>query len=212
MQGISGVGPDPDDLRLNQFTFDIDPDGTACPFGAHIRRANPRNADLPAGTPSSLSGQLSRILALDRLLDKEANPKRDSIASTRFHRLLRRGREYGPKLTQEQRMRPPLPDEPPSGLHFICLNANIGRQFEFVQSSWLHSTTFDGLRDENDPLTGNRRTLSGCPADRFTLPTAGGVRQRINNIPRFTTVRGGAYFFLPGIRALRYIVRGGRLS
>ena len=73
-------------------------------------------------------------------------------------------------------MGPPLPDEPASGLHFICLNANIGRQFEFVQSSWLHSTVFDGLRDENDPLTGNRKTLSGCPADRFTLPTAGGVQ------------------------------------
>ena len=25
-----------------------DPDGTACPFGAHIRRVNPRNADLPS--------------------------------------------------------------------------------------------------------------------------------------------------------------------
>ena len=52
---IPGVGPDPKDLRLNQFTFDLDPDGVACPFGTHIRRANPRNADLPAGTPSGLS-------------------------------------------------------------------------------------------------------------------------------------------------------------
>lgn len=206
---IPGVGPDGDDLRLNQFEFSTDIAGAICPLGAHIRRANPRNADLPTGTPSSLPGRLSRILALDRLLDKENDGmRRDRVASARFHRMLRRGREYGPKLTQQERMGPPRPDEPHNGLHFICLNANIGRQFEFVQSAWLHSTTFDGLRDENDPLTGNRETVARCPAANFTIPVAGGIRQKIKDIPRFTTVRGGAYFFLPGIRALRYLARG----
>ena len=38
-----------DDVRRNQFTFADDVRGIACPFGAHVRRANPRNADLPAG-------------------------------------------------------------------------------------------------------------------------------------------------------------------
>jgi deferrochelatase/peroxidase EfeB len=103
-------------------------------------------------------------------------------------------------------------DEPPSGLQFVCLNANIGRQFEFVQGSWLNSTTFDGLRDENDPIIGNRVTLDGCPAGNFSLPVSGSIRQQIKDIPSFTTVRGGAYFFLPGIRALRYIARAGNLS
>ena len=207
---IIGVGPGGDDLRLNQFTFTSDGNGLACPLGAHIRRANPRNADLPAGTHSSLAGRLFRILALDRVLNKESDARGDRVASARFHRLQRRGREYGPKLTHEQRLADRQPDEPSSGLHFICLNANIGRQFEFVQSAWLHSSNFDGLRDENDPLTGNRETVSGCPAANFTIPAAKGVRQRIKDIPRFTTTRGGAYFFLPGIRALRYLVRCGR--
>jgi deferrochelatase/peroxidase EfeB len=105
-----------------------------------------------------------------------------------------------------------MPDESPSGLHFLCLNANIGRQFEFVQGSWLNSTAFGGLRDENDPIIGNRATLDGCPADKFSLPASGSIRQQIRDIPRFTTVRGGAYFFLPGIRALRYIARASNLS
>jgi len=210
---IEGVGPATDDIRQNQFTFDLDSDGSSCPFGAHIRRANPRNADLPPGTPSSLLGRLSRILALDQLLSKDSgNMHSRRVASTRFHRLLRRGREYGPLLTHEQRQGPPAADEPASGLHFICLNANIGRQFEFVQGSWLQSTTFDGLRDENDPLLGNHETLEGCPANKFSLPTSGGMRQQIQNIPHFTTVRGGGYFFLPGIRALRYIARAGSSS
>lgn len=208
---INGVGPDPKDLQLNQFTFDADPDGTACPFGAHIRRANPRNGDLPAGTPSNLLGRLTRTLALDRLLSsgEDICPK-DRVASTRFHRLLRRGREYGPTLTHLQRLSPPQEDEPPSGLHFLCLNANIGRQFEFIQGSWLQSSTFDGLRDENDPIVGNRKTIAGLRAANFTLPVKGGIRQIVTEIPRFTAVRGGAYFFLPGIRALRYIARAGK--
>jgi deferrochelatase/peroxidase EfeB len=209
---IEGVGPAADDIRRNQFNFDSD-SGVLCPFGAHIRRANPRNADLPPETPPSLLGRLSRILSLDRVLSKDQKSLHtDRVASTRFHRLIRRGREYGPVLMQHQRQGPPAIDEPASGLHFICLNANIGRQFEFIQSSWLQSTTFDGLRDENDPLVGNRETLEGCPASKFSLPVSGGMRQQIHNIPRFITVRGGAYFFLPGIRALRYIARSGNSS
>ncbi|MBS1799081.1 MAG: peroxidase [Acidobacteria bacterium] len=210
---IEGVGPAADDIRRNQFTFDSDPQGVLCPFGSHIRRANPRNIDLPSDTPRGALGRLSRILALNRVLSKDPAPLHfDRVASTRFHRLIRRGREYGPPLTQDQRKAAPIPNEPASGLHFICLNANIGRQFEFIQGSWLQSTTFDGLRDEDDPLVGIRQTAAGCPASRFSLPTDAGLRQQIHNIPRFVTVRGGAYFFLPGIRALRYIARVGTSS
>jgi deferrochelatase/peroxidase EfeB len=208
---ITGVGPDQNDIRLNRFDYQDDPHGFVCPLGAHIRRANPRNSDLPCGTQDSLYGRLSRILGVDRIKKISAySVNRDRVASTRFHRLLRRGREYGPMLTQEQRMMPPLPGEPPSGLHFACLSANIGRQFEFVQSAWLHSTSFDGLSEENDPLTGNRETLSGCPAANFTIQVRDGIRHKVREVPRFTTVRGGAYFFLPGVRALRYLARAGR--
>jgi deferrochelatase/peroxidase EfeB len=201
---INGV--DPNDQR-NRFTFDSDPNGIACPFGAHIRRANPRNADLPLGAPSEPIGRLLHILALDRYFNSDSSSHKDLIASTRFHRLIRRGREYGPKLTPEQRMQPAPPGEPPAGLVFICLNANIGRQFEFVQSSWITSTKFNGLSDESDPLLGNREPISGSPADKFTIPAGSGLRRQLTGVPRFTTIRGGAYFFLPGLRALRYLAR-----
>lgn len=209
---ISGVGPDADDIRRNQFTFESDPQGVACPFGAHIRRANPRNADLPQGTPSSLFGRLSRTLALDRVFKHgDDDMHKDSIASTRFHRILRRGREYGPLLMPAQRLEPAPADEPPSGLHFICLNANIGRQFEFVQSAWIQSPKFDNLDDESDALLGNREPVAGCASNNLSLPVAGGPRQKLRDVPRFTTVRGGAYFFLPGVRALRYLARASRV-
>ncbi|MBS1822040.1 MAG: peroxidase, partial [Acidobacteria bacterium] len=126
-KSIEGVGPALDDIRRNQFTFDSDPQGVLCPFGSHIRRANPRNADLPPDTPQGALGKLSRILALNRVFGGGMTDMHyDRTASTRFHRLIRRGREYGPSLTQDQRRAAPMPDEPASGLHFICLNANIG--------------------------------------------------------------------------------------
>ena len=198
---IPGVDPaDPDDVRCNQFTFESDPHGIDCPLGAHIRRANPRNADLP-GHPAGLARRLVRTLGFGRTGIRE-----DLVSSTRFHRILRRGREYGPPLPVEAAIRPGGPDDEERGLYFIGLNANIARQFEFVQSAWLLGTKFGGLAEESDPLMGTRERVPGGPAtDTFSLPRDAGVRRRITGLPQFVTVRGGAYFFLPGIRALRYL-------
>lgn len=98
------------------------------------------------------------------------------------HRLLRRGRAYS--------------DGGRRGMVFICLNASIERQFEFVQSSWLMHPQFGGLHGEYDPLLG--------PGGRMTLqhPLLG---ECVQPLPRFVTVRGGGYFFLPGLRALNYL-------
>jgi deferrochelatase/peroxidase EfeB len=204
-QDIPGVGPEVDDVRLNQFTYDEDPDGLACPFGAHVRRANPRNADFPDGT----TGLLRRLVRMAGFGRKSIRD--DMIASTRFHRLLRRGREYGPKLDPVQRLASPQTGEQPSGLQFVCLNANIQRQFEFIQNAWLMGGKFNGLSEESDPLLGNRESIAGCPVDAFSIPTKGGIRRKVEQVPRFVTVRGGAYFFLPGVRALRYIARSARI-
>ena len=86
---IRGVGPNPQDIRQNNFTFESDPEGLTCPFGAHIRRANPRTADLPGGR-GGIIPWLLRTLGL-----KQAGPRDDLLSSSRFHRIIRRGRPYG---------------------------------------------------------------------------------------------------------------------
>ena len=197
---IPGVGPKAEDTNLNQFTYESDKTGTNCPFGAHVRRANPRNADLPGGR----QGLLSRLIRTAGFGRKGIRD--DLIASTRFHRLLRRGREYGSELLPEDAVRAGKPDGEKRGIHFICLNANIARQFEFVQNAWMMDTKFDGLTEESDPLLGNREPVSGCSfTNTFSLPQKDAVRRRIAGVPQFVTVRGGAYFFLPSLRALRYL-------
>ena len=120
--------------------------------------------------------------------------------STRLHRLLRRGRSYGPARASR------APDGA-SGLYFICLAANLARQFEFVQHTWLNDPTFNGLYDDSDPLVGARQPRG----QTFTVP-ARPVRRRYRGLPQFVRTRGGAYFFLPGISALRYLQRLPALS
>lgn len=196
-QPIQGVLPA---TPSNQFNYDSDVNGTRCPFGAHIRRANPRNSDFPAGTGALIS-QLIHNLGFSKLGFRE-----DIMSSTRFHRVLRRGREYGPGLSPEQALQPDYPDQEEHGIQFICLNANISRQFEFVQGAWVMNTKFDGMSGESDPLLGNRQPIPGCPVtSNFLLPQESGVARRVEGLPQFVTVRGGAYFFLPGIRALKFL-------
>jgi deferrochelatase/peroxidase EfeB len=191
-------GLDPKTVEQNQFTYQADGEGIRCPLGAHIRRANPRNADLPPGS-KGFFGWLLHTLGF-------GNPKfRDDVmASTRFHRLLRRGREYGPALTAEQAVGDG-PDTGEHGIHFICIVANILRQFEFLQNAWVMGTKFDALTEESDPLLGNRAAVPGCPVtSTFSIPQPDGLRERIMDVPQFVRVRGGAYFFLPSLAAIRY--------
>ncbi len=195
---IPGIGSQPDQIRRNQFTFDQDPAGVGCPFGAHVRRSNPRNTDYP--------GRQTGLRRLIAALGFGRNRFRDDLmSSVRFHRILRRGREYGPALSPSDALAPAPPNDPERGLHFICVNANISRQFEFLQNGWMMNTKFSGLTGESDPLLGNREALPGCPVTGdFIMQEDGGVRRRVSGLPQFVTVRGGAYFFLPSLRALRY--------
>ena len=199
IQAESIPGTDPQTVKQNQFTYETDPLGAGCPFGAHIRRTNPRNTDFPARRPSALR-KLVIMLGF--------GPKGfydDLTSSVRFHRILRRGREYGSELLPEEALQPTPPNESPRGLHFVCLSANISRQFEFLQNAWVANTKFSGVTGESDPLLGNRESIPGCPVTgNFTMPGAGTLRQRVSSLPQFVTLRGGAYFFLPSLRALRY--------
>src|SRR5260370_2776393 len=91
------------DIQRHQFSYDSDVTATSCPFGAHIRRGNPRNPDI-LGNSQGLFSKLIHLLGFGNT-DIHA----DLIASTRFHRLLRRGREYGGKLSPEESLQPAPP-------------------------------------------------------------------------------------------------------
>lgn len=167
-------GPREPPHPANEFRYHhLDPDGLRCPLGAHIRRSHPRDMLDPA--PGS-----ERSIAIDKL-----------------HRLLRRGRTYGSPVAPDAALNGGAEDEDERGLHFICLCANIARQFEFVQHTWLNNPKFNGLYDDADPLVG--------PAGRSLTVQAHPLHRRVADLPSFVGVRGGAYFFLPGVRGVRYL-------
>lgn len=178
----SPTGPQPTLQTHDRFVYarhhtHPDPFGFHCPIGSHIRRTNPR----------------------DSLND---DPQKSVMLSNQ-HRIVRRGRSYGkplvPNMDPAKLMDTP-DDGTERGLHFICLNAAIDRQFEFVQNLWANNPKFGGLYDDPDPLIG---VLDG-ERSTFTVQQEP-VRCTYSDMPRFVQVRGGAYFFLPGIAAIRML-------
>jgi Dyp-type peroxidase family len=131
---------------------------------------------------------------------RRANPRDDdrtTLESTKRHRILRRGRPYGVDADG-------LPTEPDGrrGLLFAALNADLERQFEFIQHNWLNNQTFD-RNGEVDPLSGTQLGTGRT----FTFHLEGDhVRRRLRDLPEFVTVEGGAYFLLPSRTALATIV------
>lgn len=170
------LGADPQ--KRNDFGYaDHDLHGFACPLGSHIRRANPRD-------------QLSTLNAAG------------SHTVVNRHRILRRGRPYGPPLENAAQN-----DGQKRGLLFFCVNASLARQFEFVQQTWITDPKFARLWNEPDPITGSSDNIDkDAPnAAEFTIPQAT-LRIRLKAVPRFVTVKAGVYMFLPGITGLRYLI------
>jgi deferrochelatase/peroxidase EfeB len=147
-------------------------------------------ADDKAGFGCPITSHVRRANPRDGLAPT-AKDTQDMINATNRHRIMRRGRIYGKPIANPYDMT----DTEDRGLLFICMNSDIQRQFEFVQHTWLLNPTFGNGYGESDPILGPR-----CP---FTIPSEP-VRQQ-PMIDTFITPVGGGYFFLPSLRALRYL-------
>lgn len=131
---------------------------------------------------------------------RRMNP-RDTVDNLQRRRLIRRGGTYGP----------PLPEDAPDdgverGIAAFLGCASLVRQFEFVMNVWVNDPHFKNLDNELDPLIGTQdgtfdMTIQARP-----------VRRKIKGLPAFTTIRAGAYFFLPSLRALRFLATSDRTN
>jgi len=124
---------------------------------------------------------------------RRVNP-RDTAANVQRHRMIRRGGTYGP----------PLPEGAPDdgverGIAGFIGCASLVRQFEFAMSVWVNDPAFKGLGNERDPIIGTQDGTFD-----MTLPRRP-IRRKLTHLPAFTTLRGGAYFFVPGLHALQLL-------
>lgn len=137
---------------------------------------------------------------------RRANP-RDSLGFGTVlvdrHRILRNGITYGA----------PVPHGVPQaevngdagqGLMFLGFARSFASQFEFITQQWINFGNDQDQGNDRDPVVGLQ-----VGAARMVIPGDGGRPTVLcAGLPQFVRVRGGDYFFLPGIGALRALLEG----
>ncbi|RUW86124.1 Dyp-type peroxidase [Mesorhizobium sp. M1E.F.Ca.ET.063.01.1.1] len=130
---------------------------------------------------------------------RRSNPRATPLkraTAVRRHRLIRRGVEYGPHLADGA-----LEDDGVDrGLVNLFIQADIERQFEFIQQEWMKGGEFIGLDpNEQDPING-----VGGEGSQMMVP--GAKQPFLFDLPTFVTVKGGEYLFVPGLKALEGLI------
>ncbi|HTN48029.1 MAG TPA: Dyp-type peroxidase [Burkholderiaceae bacterium] len=168
---------------------DLSPDKDDPTIAADPQR---RNNFTYAGDEQGLRCPLGAHL---RRTNPRATPLKRATA-VRRHRLIRRGVEYGPHLEAGALQ----DDGVDRGLVNLFIQADIERQFEFVQKEWMAGGEFLGLdAGEQDPITG-----AGGEGSQMLVP--GAKRPFLFELPNFVRVKGGEYLFVPGLKALEGLI------
>jgi Dyp-type peroxidase family len=145
------------------------------------------------------SAHIRRANPRDALDPYFANPKENpGSALTNRRRILRRGLPYGSAS--------PADDISEHGVIFMAQCASLFRQFEFIQQQWVNYGSSFGVGNDADPIVGRHRKDA-----KFVIPgdaTKGAAPFICANMPQFVETRGGEYFFIPSLTALREIAEG----
>jgi len=163
---------------LIDFTYKEDPQGLKCPLTSHMRRVNTRDGLAPRGTEGSVLNNRRRIL--------------------------RRGLPYGDSSKG-------VSDSDEHGIIMLIVCASLFRQFEFVQQQWINYGLDANAGNDTCPLTGNHYGGTDGPKAKFVIasdPKSGRPPFIVEGIPQFVETRGGEYFFVPSMTALRMIGMG----
>ena len=161
------------------FKYKDDPNGFKCPVTSHLRRVNTRDGLAPTKTEGSVLNNRRRIL--------------------------RRGLPYGDSSQD-------VPDSSEHGIVMLVVCASLFRQYEFVQQQWLNYGLDANSGNDTCPLVGNHASGKDRePKAKFVIasdPATGRPPFVVEGIPQFVETRGGEYFFVPSMTALRMIGMG----
>lgn len=167
--------------RVSDFRYGDDMHGYDAPNTCHIRRVNTRDY-------------------LDPLNDPDAANPNATTQLNRRRRILRRGLPYGDNRLGAG------DDATEQGVILMALCGSLFRQFEFVQQQWINYGLDFNAGNLTCPLVGDHRTHN-----RFVIPSrpdSGNPPFICAHLPTFVETRGGEYFFLPSLTALRMIAMG----
>jgi Dyp-type peroxidase family len=114
------------------------------------------------------------------------------------HRIIRRGITYGELLPEGV-----LEDDGRDrGVIFMTVQASLARQFEFVQAQWANTGNPFRLGDDQDPIIG---PMDNDGISKMTVP--GRPPFFVGPLSRVVTMRGGEYYFAPGVNGLRHLAQ-----
>lgn len=163
---------------LIDFKYNDDIEGFKCPVSAHIRRANSRDMLDPRINTNGATGS----------------------ALNKRRRILRRGLPYGEHDPDNPT------DDGEHGIIFMAICASLFRQFEFVQQQWIQYGLDFNVGNDTCPVIGKHDK-----GDKFVIasdPESGKPPYICADPPPFVTTKGGEYFFIPSLTALRMIAMG----
>jgi hypothetical protein len=102
-----------------------------------------------------------------------------------------------------------VPDSAEHGIIMLVVCANLFRQFEFVQQQWINYGLDANAGNDTCPLVGNHS--ADAPKAKYVIaadPASGRPPFVVEGLPQFVETRGGEYFFVPSMTALRMIGMG----
>ncbi|MEM6932686.1 MAG: peroxidase [Pseudomonadota bacterium] len=202
--------------HASDFKFAHDMQGYDNPNSSHLRRMNTRDYLDPLN-------KLHPETYVDPKTDRP-NPRVNKDAKTQLNkrrRIMRRGLPYGDsrlygKSIEEAKAKKKDPvtgkplekksDKTEQGVAMMIICANLFRQFEFVQQQWVQYGLDFNSGNNTCPLIGDHEKHS-----RYTIPAdpaKGGCPFVMSEMPTFVEPRGGEYFFIPSMTALRMIADG----
>lgn len=144
-----------------------------------------RYRDDPVGLRCPIGAHVRRVNPRDHFGDGRL---------TRRHRIIRRGMPYGPPPADKY-----VDDGRERGLLFVSFQASILRQFEFIQARWCNDGDAFGLARDKD-------LLLSCGDPRGKMTVNGHPPQFLHPSPEVVRMRGGGYFYAPGLGGLKLLI------
>jgi deferrochelatase/peroxidase EfeB len=154
-----------------------DPAGIVCPWAAHIRKLNTRDSG------SDLGGRDSTFL----------------------RRILRLGIPFGEPLANRYEDPASNPKADSRGLLFLCAQASIEDQFEFLVSRWANDPSRPKMPGGHDLVIGQNAS-DPERARSCTIFGTNFAQAKVAVSKEWVIPTGGGYFFVPSLSALRTVI------